>query len=829
MKKKRKIDIEVNKYKKKRKNNPAAGLVSEETEPLEVTKMKNYSYDKHLSPELQWSGKKENTSFDVPTVSLHTHEKIESREIIKQVRKTHMVQQPWFKEEQVIPDEQEIEFYQHDKNWSNRLIAGDSLLVMNSLLEKEGMGGKVQCIYIDPPYGKKYKSNFQPFTDQPNVHEGDKDKDLTSEPEMLKAFSDTWELGIHSYLAYLRDRLLLAKDLLTDSGSCFVQISDENVHFVRNIMDEIFGRKNFVSLIAFRTTSGFETKTISRSGDYLVWYGKNKDNLRYRGLYEDRSFSDSSRQGYKMIELKDGTRISISAWEKQKGQKFEYNSRPEGSRVFTLSDLTAAGGDKECPVEFKGKIYTLSKGKHWKAKYPDGINRLIELNRVECSGKTLRYVRYFDDFSKQRIDNFWSSQLSEQNKIYVVQTSTKVIQRCILMTTNPGDLVLDPTCGSGTTAYVAEQWGRRWITCDTSRVSITLAKQRLITAVFDYYKLKNNDEGVSSGFQYETVPHITLGSIANKEPRQEKVIYDRPLTEKQKVRVSAPFTVEAVPSQSVQHLTEEAEIETTHKYDWLEEVRKTGIRGKKGITADMEFDRLDVVGGFKYLHAEGETTNPRRVVMSFGSEYAPLDKRQVEVALKEAKSLCPDVLIFVAFHFDSEATKLIEANSNEEIKVAQVQMNMDMHTKNLKKKRSSNESFWLVGQPDVRLAKSKDKKYIVCVKGFDYYDPASGKIISGGQSKVAMWLLDTDYDGKAVFPKQVFFPMAGKKDGWTKLAKSLKTEIDEGLIESYRGTESLPFEAGDNKKIAVKIIDDRGIESLKIITLPNIEELPDEC
>lgn len=305
MKKKRKIDIEVNKYKKKRKNNPAAGLVSEETEPLEVTKMKNYSYDKHLSPELQWSGKEEHTSFDVPTVSLHTHEKIESREIIKQVRKTHMVQQSLFKEEQVIPDEQEIEFYQHDKNWSNRLIAGDSLLVMNSLLEKEGMGGKVQCVYIDPPYGIKYGSNFQPFTNKRNVKDG-KDEDLTAEPEMLKAFRDTWELGIHSYLAYLRDRLLLARELLTDSGSCFVQISDENVHLVRNIMDEIFGRENFVSIIVFRKASGLSRKGLNRTTDFIIWYAKAIENYKFRELFVDKKVGAGTRYNY--VEFNNGRR-----------------------------------------------------------------------------------------------------------------------------------------------------------------------------------------------------------------------------------------------------------------------------------------------------------------------------------------------------------------------------------------------------------------------------------------------------------------------------------------------------------------------------------------
>ena len=391
------------------------------------------------------------------------------------------------------------------------------------------------------------------------------------------------------------------------------------------------------------------------------------------------------------------------------------------------------------------------------------------------------------------------------------------------MTTDPGDLVFDPTCGGGTTAYVAEKWGRRWITCDTSRVAIALARQRLMTAGFDYYKLKNPNEGVSSGFQYKTVPHITLGSIANNELPKEEVLYDQPLKDSKKARVTGPFTVEAVPSHIVQSLGQNKKI--PFKYEWLEEVRKSGIRGKKGIAADMNFVRLERLSGFKYLHAEGETKNPRQVVISFGPEHAPMDKRHVELALKEAKARKDkmDVLVFASFHFDSEASRLINECKSGKTKAVQIQINMDMQTSDLKKKNSSNESFWLIGSPDVKITNSSGKnkdEHIAEVLGWDYYNPATGCIESGGKDKIALWMLDTDYDGRAVFPRQVFFPMDGKSGGWGKLAKSLKSEIDQGLIEQYRGTKSLPFKKSGNKKIAVKIVDDRGIESLKIMDFP---------
>ena len=809
MKRDRKIEIEHNKQKASRKNNPAAGLISEKTEPLEIVKTKKYSYDPHISPQLQWAGKAEHTSFDVPTVSLHTHERIDSRAVIERVRKTNSVnyvQQSLFKEEQAIPRKHDLDFYKHDRNWKNRLIAGDSLLVMNSLLEKEGMGGKVQCVYIDPPYGIKYGSNFQPFTNKRSVKDG-KDEDLTAEPEMLKAFRDTWQLGIHSWLAYLRDRLLLARELLTDSGSCFVQISDENVHLVRSIMDEVFGRENFASMVIFRKKSPLGSAGLASTADYLIWYHKDNSKRKSNKLFENRSLGEDS--WYTYVELSDGKRRSMTSDEKRNP-----NLLPNKARPFSSSKLSSAGYTPTCAYsfEFEGKLFKCGTNS-WRTNF-DGMKQLINADRVMIAGSLPRFIQYYDDFPVKELHNLWNDTGGASNPSYVVQTSPKVIQRCLLMATDPGDLVLDPTCGSGTTAYVAEQWGRRWITCDTSRVAIALAKQRLMTAVYDYYKLEKPDEGVSSGFQYKKVPHVTLGSIANNEPPKEETLYDQPYKDSKKVRVTAPFTVEAVPSQSVQHLDQENEI--PYKYEWLEEVKKSGIRGKKNIATDMEFTRLEIMSGFKYLHAEGETTNPRQVIISFGSEYAPLDKRQVEIALKEVKRKNPDVLIFAAFQFDPEASKLIEVNSNGKMKVAPVQMNMDLQTEDLKKKAKGNESFWLIGQPDVRVKKSKGK-HIVKVKGYDYYDPTSGQIQSGDDKQIAMWMLDQDYKGDTVFPQQVFFPMASKKDGWTKLAKSLKTEIDQELLEAYRGTESLPFEAG--AKIAVKIIDDRGIESLKIIDL----------
>ena len=498
--------------------------------------------------------------------------------------------------------------------------------------------------------------------------------------------------------------------------------------------------------------------------------------------------------------------------------------------------------------------------------------------RLEATANRVGYVRYLEDFPVFPINNKWDDVGASfmADKIYVVQTVSKVIQRAVLMTTDPGDLVLDPTCGSGTTAYVAEQWGRRWITCDTSRVAITLTKQRLMATHFDYYELAQPEEGISSGFRYKTVPHVTLKSIANNPEIREgmtreqidlaiaryadqETLYDQPYIDKSRVRVTGPFTVEAVPAPTVRSLDDievgspeaqsasgkaqqsladfrhaatpllDASVSrsgaTLRHTEWRDELLKTGLRGKGGHHID--FSRVEPLAGTRWLHADAETkgTKPERVVISFGPEHSLLDPRQVESAWQEARTLVPRpaMIVFAAFEFDPQAAKEIDELTKEKTGMTflSAQMNADMLTEDLKKKRASNQSFWLVGRPDVdlrQIAKGDHKgKWEVEVQGFDYYNTRTGTIDSGDTSKIAMWLLDTDYDGRSLYPRQVFFPIADADGGWARLAKNLKAEIDPDLIEAYRGTVSLPFEPGEYKRIAVKVIDDRGIESLKVV------------
>ena len=988
---------------KERVNNPPVGLVTPETD--RDAGRRTYAHDPHLDPQLSWAGKAKHTSFEVPTVSLHVHERIDPRTVIEAVRKRNGTQPQmslFAAPEENPPLRQAIEFYRHRHNWTNRLIAGDSLLVMNSLIEKEGLGGQVQTVYLDPPYGIRYGSNFQPFVNRREVIDG-KDEDLTGEPEQIRAFRDTWELGIHSYLAYLRDRLLLARELLHESGSCFVQIGDENVHRVGMVMDEIFGAGNRVATISYATTGGSSANTLPQVADYLLWYAKDRTRAKYRQLYEPLTRAEMIQffSSYVMLELPGGECRKPTLEE-----CFDPNSHlPEGTRIYRRMPLLSPGGSttgRSESHEWNGQVFHCPPGQHWRIS-PEGLDRLAELGRLDAAGaqSSLSWKRYEDEVPGRRINNIWAAPMSPNDKHYVVETATSVIQRCVLMTTDPGDLVFDPTCGAGTTAYVAEQWGRRWITCDTSRVAIAIARQRLMTANYDYYQLAHPDEGVGAGFRYSSVPTVSAGILAYDEPPNETMLYDQPHSDRRKARVTGPFTVEAVPAPVVTTIDEIMDApptpdvstadlsivrsgETLRQSDWRDELLRTGIRGKAGQR--ISFARLEPLPGTRWLHAEGETRpdaagadhvhesatayTPTPLVVSFGPNHAPLEQRQVARAIEEAQSLVPKpkMIVFAAFQFDPEAAKDIDETHWPGITLLKAQMNADLLTGDLKKKRASNESFWLIGQPDVEvssfqflvfgegqrrigeygafkklsgldrleeinrldwqalclyalLSQGRDvwhyladtqgwdfdsgqyrgrpgqkhergvpavswnsprlvggvgnvaddlaefgvsdlagcrrvierlrgdrqvagrlaeiaealnfpiqprtqnyqlktqNLHSLSVHGFDYYNTKTGNVESGGSDRIALWMLDPDYDGRSLFPRQVFFPMAGGNDGWAKLARHLKAEVDEVRMEAYLGTVSLPFEAGEHGRAAVKIVDDRGIESLKIVEL----------
>lgn len=860
---------------RERANNPPVGLVTPETDP--ESPPGEYAFDPHLDPSLQWAGKAERTSFEVPTVSLHVHERQEPRTILEAVRKgaADDESQPSLFHADERPIREAVEFYRHRDHWTNRLIAGDSLLVMQSLLAKDGLGGQVQMVYMDPPYGVTYKSNFQPFANSSPTD--NQDKDLTREPEQIRAFRDTWQLGVHSYLSYLRDRLLLARELLTESGSLFLQIGDENVHRAALVLDDVFGPANRVATISFATTSGSSSTLLPEVSDYLLWYAKDKRVLKYRQIYEQLTRAevvDFFTRYAAMVEEKSGECRKPTEMERMD----PVAHLPRGARFYKRISPTSQGwsstGRSEAFV-WQGQRIPCPRGRHWSVSI-EGLNHLAALNRLDVEGRggRLYWKWYEDEVPGRRVNNLWPHQMRALSKRFVVETAPSVVRRCVLMATDPGDLVLDPTCGSGTTAFVSEETGRRWVSCDTSRVALALARVRLTTASFDYFRLARPRAGVSGGFVYRTVPKVSPEILASESPPQATTIYDQPEKESGKKRVAGPFTVEAAPAPAVAPLTDEVEERvapgeadasvarsgaTSRRGQWLEELARAGIRGRGGQR--LRFGRLEPLPGHTWIHADGETavrevqtgtgapiepdagllaaepavtslTEPRRVVVSFGPDFAPLDKKQVERALEEAGRLVPrpKVLVFAAFAFDPEAAKDIDETRWAGVTLLKAEMNTDLQTEDLKKRQTNSESFWLVGQPDVKLdtctvggggqSPGPGTKYRVSVRGFDYFDIETGTVVSGDAKRIALWMLDPDYDGRSLYPRQVFFPVEDGRDGWLRLAKNLRGRIDQGRIRAYLGTESLPFAAGGRRRIAVKIVDDRGLESLRVLDLP---------
>lgn len=463
-------------------------------------------------PWLEWSGKREAKGFAVEPVALHIHERVAAKAILA-VAARQDVQRSLFADPQQEYREA-VQFYQHDVEWANRLILGDSLQVMSSLAKRENLAGQVQMIYIDPPYGIRFASNFQPALRQLDVK--DRPQDLTREPEVVKAYRDTWTLGIHTYLAYLRERIVTAWELLADSGSLFVQIGDENVHRVRGLLDEIFGAENVCAEITVVKTAGQSSGIIASVSDYILWYAKKRDQMKFRQVYRPKVQAIGDTGHYAWIDLPTGMRRALQPRERQDASEI-----PSGAHLYAPTSLISQGGSSagSQSFDYAGKVYPCMAGNHWKTNR-NGMMRLARANRIHVAKNSIRFVRMLEDFPAIPFTNVWDDTATgnfTEAKTYVVQTATKVIERCMLMTTDPGDLVLDPTCGSGTTAYVSEQWGRRWITIDTSRVATSLTRERLLTATFDYYRLNEDKLGSSMEFHYRSVPHITLKSIAQND------------------------------------------------------------------------------------------------------------------------------------------------------------------------------------------------------------------------------------------------------------------------------------------------------------------------
>lgn len=823
-----------------------------------------YPRDPSLDPQLVWKGKDEQDAQDlvVPVVPIYIQEKIHPQAIIEAMPR---IEQPDQSQPNLFADfnggpidfEQRVDFYHHDQNWANRLILGDSLLVMTSLAEKEGLKGKVQTIYFDPPYGIKFGSNWQVSTRKRDVK--DKAEDATRQPEQVRAFRDTWKLGIHSYLAYLRARLVVARDLLTETGSIFVQIGDENLHLVRCVLDEVFGSESFVANIAFKKKKMPLGETyIFTMCDYLVWYGKNSKQTKFKRLFTSRSDSQDGDYGY--VELPSGECVARA----KLGS--EAAVAPDG-RLFQSMDLRSSGRTESCVFEFAfaGQKFFPSGGKSWKTNL-DGMRKLLIANRLFFPGDSLRYKLYFDDYPVQELSHMWMDTQGASDKDYVVQTSTKVVERCLLMTTDPGDLVLDPTCGSGTTAYVSEQWGRRWITCDTSRVALALARTRLMAAKYPYYLLADSPEGtqkekeltgnippasktesdIRKGFVYKRVPHITLGSIANNPDIKERMkreqidaaiarhaeterLFDQPYEDNKRVRVCGPFSVESLSPHRVLSTADEnqdgtlSEQEGRKQQDFatmiLDNLKKAGVQSTRK-SERLTFDRLDPYAG-AWLHAAGEYTDAdgktRRVAVSLGPEHGTVGTQQVKQAAKEAvQGVGFDMLIVCGFAFDPHVGEEVKRYGTLTVLPAKMNPDLAMGDELLKKTGAGN-LFMVFGEPDVEIKKQKDGQIVAEIKGLDVYDPTTGQIRSASTDDIACWFIDTDYNGESFFVRHAYF--TGVDEPYDKLKRALRADIDEAAWSSLYSTVSRPFPKPESGKIAVKVINHYGDEVLKVFEI----------
>jgi adenine-specific DNA-methyltransferase len=933
----------------KRKNNPLAGLAAQNraAEPPKIT----YAYNPHLPPVLrfdatgeadkiqellalaqkralngdevkalqvafshqqpwlEWAGKREKRGFQVEPVALHIHERVSTQAILRAVQRQD-IQRSLFADPE-MDSKATVEFYKHDVDWANRLILGDSLQVMTSLARRENLAGQVQMIYMDPPYGIRYASNFQPEIGNRDVKE--KPQDLTREPEMVKAYRDTWTLGLHSYLSYLRDRLYLCKELLCNSGNIFVQISDENIHRVRVLMDEVFGVDNFCSLITFRTSAPLGASGLPTACDYLLWYAKDKSSKKFFPLLEKKEAGKGTN--YMWIEENNGKKRRLTADESEAVEKIDQS-------IFYPSDLASSGYTPSCTFNFEFENMTIKAAKKSWRTNELGVQRLIRSERLMTIGKKNRpcFIQYFNDNPFQPKSNFWSDTRSAMDKQYVVQTDDTVIKRCILMTTEPGDLVLDPTCGSGETALVSEKFARRWVTIDTSRVAVSIARQRLLTEKYEYFSLRKPEIGPSGNFVYNKFAYVTLGRIANNSSidpiahkfdselqvifekiqlnsqkltdlakkqiglgnkliksdipgllesdipkdlkelclkylklRSDKIkeveiiiqdnaeqtdLVESPVVIKGITRVTGPFTVEAVmppvgnmglesespiggsPDELVETFGEPLRVEPQNAAAFQDQV--IGLLRTVGVdflgNKHVGFTRLDALQG-SMLHAEGEWTLPnnnvRRVAVSIGPRIGNVSDFQVEKALRQANLKGFQDLLFAGFGFDAVAQAVIQENS-EELEGVQTHLFLirpDVVMTDLLKNSAASQLFTAMGLPRTTLERLPNGEFSVQMNGVDIYDPVTNALIPTGADKVAAWFVDSDYDGRCFCITQAFFP---DESAWEKLAKALRSTVDEGLMGAFSGTRSLPFKAGKHQRVAVKVIDPRGNEVMAV-------------
>jgi adenine-specific DNA-methyltransferase len=768
--------------------------------------------DPAADPVLFWVGKRNRR--EVPVLPLQRNEIVsESRiaQIIERARRAAEEQSGASRQGHLFADlekqlretdrKKRVEFYTHEEGWKNKLICGDSLHVMESLLHYEGLRGKVQMIYIDPPYGIKYDSNFQQRVDSTKNDE----KDAADDVLTIKAFRDTWALGIHSYLSYLQERLYLCRELLAEGGSLFLQMGDENAHITRALLDEVFGAANFVSEIVFYKTSAKGGAGLDAVFDRLLWYAKDKAALKYRQLYMPRPPHTLEEQ-YTLVELPDGTVRRITDDENAGSVPL-----PDGARRF-MPDQISSQGETEggsAPFEFEGVTYSLPPNTHWKTSR-EGLGRLAAKGRLYPIGKRLRYKRYADDFPLAPYTNIWEDTVISgfgAAKLYAVQTSPKVVERCIAMTTDPGDLVFDPTCGSGTTAFCAERLGRRWITCDTSRVAVNVARQRLLSATFEHYKTRNGK--VSGNFIYKTVNRVTLKSLAyDLEPEKVELV-DQPEVDKDAIRVCGPFEVMSLGRYSVEdwkgYVVREAPAaygEPAKLENYIEVIcrlyrKDAAIQGASGL-----------------VHAVAETEK-EKIAISVGPLSGRVTAKQINDAVQDALASGILEVHVLGWAFEANVGEVKSAlEKRGKVKVELIMIRPDTLAEGLKATQPEM-LFSPLALPDievqVRRTGNNGPEATVMLKGVAIFDRKHRRTEykHADSGYIAAWYLDEDYDGDCFVDCQMFFDFK-KKPALSKLGVEVPDE------EFALRLTSEPFPVRGYKRTPVKVVDVYGNESVVV-------------
>ncbi|WP_178087709.1 DNA methyltransferase [Methylacidimicrobium cyclopophantes] len=711
--------------------------------------------------------------------------------------------------------------YRYPSGWQNRLILGDSLLVLRSLLLREGRRGEVQAIYFDPPYGVNFPSHFHPFARGRNDEE-------EQPPARVRAYRDSWEFGLPSYLAYLRERLILCQELLHRSGSLFLQIGEENLHHVRTLLDEVFGERNFVSLISFRKTSALPGKLLRGVSDYLLWYAKEKEQVKYRALYRRKRPGTEGATNYRWVELPDGSCRKLSA-----AEQANPGLLPPGSKIFALGDLRSAGASARGSFAFSfgGKLFRPYANSHWKTTR-EGMERLARMGRLVVSGRTLMYKRYLSDFPVVGLTNHWADVRPsfQRNRRYVVETVERVVERCLLMTTDPGDLVLDPTCGSGTTGVVAERWGRRWICIDAARLPLALTRMRLLTSIFPYYVLRDSKQGPAGGFLYARrqngkgeevggiVPHLTLEAIAKERPAVEELLVDCPEEAEREIRLSGPFSVEGLFPGEAGKAKRVVPQSPSFRKRMGEVLRLSPVFEASGRRR-LRLQRIRELE-HPLLCAEGELAG-KRVAISFGPEDEPIGEGLVRSAAGEAKSMGYEDVYIIGFALDPAALERLREKRRGGTRLFYVEASLDLFMGSLLKSTPSSQIFSLVGIPEVRLRKGAEgttEMWVVELGGMTVFHPVEGTEELQKPEELPAWFLDTDYDGCCFTPSVAFFP---RTKGWEEVGRALEEGAAERIGRPLAGGASFPFPPGRHRRIAVKTIDDRGTELLVVRELPS--------